>query len=43
MKILYIWVSILFLEIKFKQLNLISSWVRIKRDQLNLNLNSELS
>ncbi len=42
-EILCIWVSILFLEIEFKQLNSILSWARVERDQLNLNLNSDLS
>ena len=35
--------SILFLEIEFKQLNSISSWARVERNQLNLNSNSILN
>ncbi len=42
-EILCIWVSILFLEIEFKQLNSILSWARVEKDQFNLNSNSDLS
>ena len=43
--ILFLVHSILYLvtKIKFKQLNLILSWARVEKNQLNFNLNSELS